>query len=136
MKLSAFIMRNVRWLTPTFLVLGFAFAATGAFGQAGRGSISGTVTDPGGAVISGAQVVLLNQATGVTQHTVTSGAGLYSFVSLNPAVYRVTASQTGFASVALDKVTVNLDQVTEANIALKVGTATEEVTVTGGVDLV
>src|SRR5215472_6925280 len=136
MKLSAFIMRNVRSLSPTFLVLCFAFAATSAFGQAGRGSISGTVTDPGGAVISGAQVILLDQATGVTQHTVTSSAGLYSFVSLNPAVYRVTASQTGFASVAVDQVTVNVDQATEANVALKVGTATEEVTVTGGVDLV
>ena len=136
MNSSAFIVRDVRsYMNICFLVC-FALGATAAFGQAGRGSISGTVTDQGGAVISGAQVTLLNQATGVTQHTITTGAGLYSFVSLNPGVYRVTASQTGFASVAVDKVTVNLDQVTEANIALKVGTATEEVTVTTGVDLV
>ena len=112
------------------------FAGLAAFGQAGRGSISGTVTDPSGAVIMGAKVVLLGHATGATQHTVTSAAGLYSFISLNPGVYQVTASQTGFASVARDKVTVSVDQVTEANITLKVGTASETVTVTGGVDLV
>src|SRR5215467_9108174 len=132
MKSSTFTVRNVCSRLHICFLVCFALGATVAFGQAGRGSISGTVTDPGGAVISGAQVTLLNQATGVNQHTVTSGAGLYSFVSLNPGVYRVTASQTGFASVAVDKV----DQVTEANVALKVGTANEEVTVTSGADLV
>jgi carboxypeptidase family protein len=112
------------------------FAGMVAFAQAGRGGVSGTVTDPGGAVVSGAKVTLLNPATGVTQHTVTSAAGLYSFISLNPGVYRVTASQTGFAPAAVDKITVNVDQTTEANVTLKVGAATESVTVTSGVDLV
>src|ERR1700719_600030 len=107
-----------------------------AFSQAGRGTITGTVTDPSGAVLSGAQVVLLDKATGVKQHTVTSGAGLYSFISLNPGVYQVTASQTGFASVAVDKITVNVDQVTDANIALRVGAATEAVTVTESAGLI
>ena len=116
-----------------FLIL---FAAVVAFSQAGRGGISGTVTDPGGAVVPGAQVTLLNKATGVTQHTVTSGAGLYSFVSLNPGVYQVTASQKGFASVAQDRITVNVDEVTAVNITLRVGAATEMVTVTEAVELV
>jgi hypothetical protein len=123
--------RSCWWVC--FLVF---FAGLAAFGQAGRGSISGTVTDPSGAVVPGAQVVLLGHATGATQHTVTSAAGLYSFISLNPGVYQVTASHSGFASVARDKVTVNVDQVTEANIALRVGAVSETVTVTEGVDLV
>jgi Carboxypeptidase regulatory-like domain len=107
-----------------------------AFAQAGRGGISGTITDPGGALVPGAQITLLNPATGVTLHTVTSGAGLYTFISLNPGVYQVTAGQSGFASVARDKVTVNVDQVTEVNIALRVGAITETVTVTESIDLV
>jgi hypothetical protein len=107
-----------------------------ASAQAGRGSISGTITDPGGAVVPGAQVVLLNRATGLTQHTVTSAAGLYTFISLNPDVYQVTAGQTGFASVAQDKITVSVDQVTEVNITLRMGATTETVTVTGGAELV
>jgi len=111
-------------------------ACVAAFAQAGRGSISGTVTDPGGAVVPGAQVVLLNKAIGVTQHAVTSSAGLYSFVSLNPGVYQVTVSQTGFATVEQDKITVTVDQVTEVNLILQVGTVKETITVVEGPQLV
>jgi hypothetical protein len=56
--------------------------------QAGRGSISGTISDQGGAVVAEAQVVLLNKATGVTLHTVTSAAGLYTFILSIPACIR------------------------------------------------
>jgi hypothetical protein len=114
----------------------FLCAASIALAQAGRGSISGLVTDPGGALIPGANFVLLNHATGVKQHTTTSSGGLYTFLSLNPGVYEVTASQTGFRSVAQDKVTVTVDQVTEVNITLQVGAITETVTVTEGASLV
>ena len=128
------IGKAARNLLPICILL--LCAASPALAQAGRGSISGIVTDPGGAVISGAQVTLLNPANGATQHTVTTGAGLYTFISLDPGVYEVTASQTGFTSVKQDKVTVSIDQVTEVNIALRVGAKTETVTVTEGVDLV
>ncbi|HUJ29851.1 MAG TPA: TonB-dependent receptor [Candidatus Acidoferrum sp.] len=114
----------------------FLFAGTAAFGQAGRGSISGTVTDPDGAVVPGAEVVLLENATGVTRHTTANSAGLYSFISLNPGVYEVTATQTGFAKTERDKITVNVDQDTEVNLTLKVGTAAEVVTVTETAELV
>jgi hypothetical protein len=108
------------------LVLSAAFALA----QAGRGSISGLVSDPTGAIVNGAQVTALNHATGVALHTVTSAAGLYSFVSLTPGVYVVTASQKGFESVAQDNVPVTVDQVATVNIALRVGSVTETVTVT------
>jgi hypothetical protein len=111
-------------------------AASVALAQAGRGSVSGLVTDPAGAVVAGARVVLLNQATGVAQHTVTSSAGLYTFISLNPGIYQVTASQKGFKSIAQDKVNVTVDQVTEVNITLQVGAISETVEVTQGVELV
>src|SRR5579863_1339922 len=87
----------------------FLCAGSVAFSQAGRGSISGLVTDPGGALIQGANVVLLNPATGVSQHTVTTSAGLYTFISLNPAVYKITVSQAGFKSYAQEKIAVNID---------------------------
>jgi Carboxypeptidase regulatory-like domain len=111
-------------------------ASSAVLAQAGRGSISGLVTDPGGALIQGAQVTLLNPATGGSQHAVTTSAGLYTFISLNPGVYQVTAGQKGFKSTVLDHITVNLDQVTEVNVTLQVGAATETVTVTEGVELV
>ncbi len=58
--------------------------AASAFGQAVRGSISGLVTDQTGAIIPGATVKAVNDATGVARSTVTSDGGLYTFVSLNP----------------------------------------------------
>src|ERR1019366_7159752 len=107
------------------LVLSAAFALA----QAGRGSISGLVSDPSGAIVNGAKVTALSHATGVALHTVTSEAGLYSFVSLNPGLYVVTASQKGFENVAQDNVLVTVDQVATVNIALRVGSVTETVTV-------
>lgn len=126
-------MKVVRGLCLFLSIICISFVA---FGQAGRGGISGTVTDPSEAAISGADVVLLDTATGVIRHTTTNSAGLYSFVSLNPGVYQVTANQTGFAKTVKDNVTVDVDQVTEVNLSLQVGTATETVTVHAGAELV
>ena len=131
---SSSIVRGAR---SYFCTLFFVFVVgTIAFAQAGRGTISGTVTDPGGALVSGAQVTLLNKATGVSQHTVTSSAGLYTFISLNPAVYQITVAQEGFSKVVQDNVTVSVDETTEANIVLKVGAISETVTVEAGAALV
>jgi len=108
---------------------------TSAFGQAGRGGINGLVTDPSGAVVSRAKVTAQDAATGVATSTVTTAAGLYSFVSLTPGTYNVTASEKGFETVVQDNVTVNVDEVSTVNIALRVGSVSEVVTVTGTSDL-
>lgn len=126
-------MKIVRGLCLFCLILCISLVT---FGQAGRGGISGTVTDPSGAAVPGAEVVLLDTATGVIRHTTTNSAGLYSFVSLNPGVYQLAANQTGFAKTVKDKITVDVDQVTEVDLSLQVGTATETVTVSAGAELV
>ncbi len=118
-------------LCALFLCVVTAFAQ-----MAGRGTISGTVTDPSGAAVPATKVVLVNTATGVTQRTVTNSAGLYVFNSLNPGEYQVTASRSGFARVALNNVTVTVDKLTLANIALKVGAASETVNVTSTSNLI
>ncbi len=107
----------------------FLCAVSVALAQAGRGTISGLVSDPSGAIVNGASVTALNHTTGIKLHTVTSDAGLYSFVSLTPGTYVVTASQKGFESVAQNNVLVTVDQTTTVNIALQVGSVTETVTV-------
>jgi hypothetical protein len=110
-------------------------ASAVGFAQAGRGIISGMVTDSTGAIARGAEVTLRNHANGVEQHSVTNAGGLYSFISLNPGVYEVKASLKGFESVAQDNVNVTVDQTTTVNIALRVGAVTDTVTVSQGVDL-
>jgi hypothetical protein len=111
-------------------------AGTAAFAQGGRGGVNGLVTDATGAIVPGAKITLLNRATGVEQHSVTTAAGLYSFVSLNPGTYQVTATMAGFESAAQDNVKVNVDQVSTVNIALRVGNVTDTVSVSEAVDLI
>ena len=120
----------------TWLLLLLSTAGMAAFGQAGRGGISGTVTDPSGAVVARAKVTLLDQSTGTTQETVSSKAGLYSFVSLAPGTYKITAGIKGFESLELQNIGVTVDQVTTANIALRIGSQSDLVTVTAQNDLV
>src|SRR5271165_1339444 len=121
------MVKTIRNLFSVFILL--LCAGSVALAQAGRGGISGLVSDPSGAILHGANVTALNHATGVALHTVTSDAGLYSFVSLSPGLYVVTASQQGFESVAQENVLVTVDQVATVNISLKVGSISETVTV-------
>jgi hypothetical protein len=111
-------------------------AGAAAFAQAGRGGINGLVTDPSGALVPGAKVIAKSHATGITTTTVTTAAGLYSFVSLNPGTYAVTVSSMGFESVAQDNIEVTVDQTSIVNITLQIGAVTEVVTVTGSSALV
>ena len=118
-----------------FVCILICCAGAPAFPQAGRGGISGLVTDPSGAVVPKAKVTARDHATGISLSTVTTGAGLYSFVSLNPGTYEVTATSKGFESVQVDNVSVTVDQTSTVNIGLQVGAATEVVTVSGTSDL-
>ncbi len=116
-------------LSCMFLVL--LSTTIAAFGQAGRGSISGSVTNQTGAVVPGASVTLLDPATGVARHTAANDAGHYAFISLNPGVYQVTASQQGFTTIVHSDVSVTVDQTTTVDLALKVGNVSQVVTVKG-----
>src|SRR6478752_6444994 len=94
-------------LVVVFVFTGFASMA---IAQAGRGSISGLVTDQSGAIIPGAKVLAESQATGLKLSTVSTDAGLYSFVSLGPGVYRVTATASGFDTLVANNIRVSVDQ--------------------------
>src|SRR5580704_15695722 len=104
--------------------------------QAGRGAISGLVTDTSGAIIPGAAVIATGEGTGTKLTADTSAAGSYSFVSLAPGKYDVSATQRGFETTIHKGVVVDLDQATTVNLNLKVGSVSEVVTVTGSTSLV
>lgn len=106
------------------------------YGQAGRGSISGSITDQSGAIIPGASVKLTDAATGISRQMEANAAGLYNFISLNPGTYQVTVSKEGFATTIRNNVTVTVDQTTVVNVALSVGKVTQVVTVNQSLNLV
>lgn len=92
-------------------------------------SISGSVTDPSGAVIPGAQVTLLNTATGVKRNVVTNSSGYYAIPSVDVGVYDVTVSARGFKSAAQQDLRVNVGAKLSVNFQMQVGSATQTVAV-------
>lgn len=108
---------------------------TAAFGQAGRGGISGLVADPTGAIVSGATIKMENEGTGVAQGTVTNAAGLYSFVSVASGTYDITATLKGFKTSVHSHVPVTVDQITTLNISLSLGRVSQVVTVAAAANL-
>jgi hypothetical protein len=126
-------------LTTLRFVVGAVIATVGAVSLAaqvaGRGSLSGLVTDATGAVVPAASVTLTNVATGVALKGKTSGAGLYSFVSLVPGSYRLEVSQAGFQTMVQDHIAIAVDQAETVNVALKLGSQTETVTVSAAEDI-
>ncbi len=107
------------------------FIANGvpSFAQQFTGTIRGTVQDSAGAVVAGAEVVIVHIATNVTRNTVTEGNGTYVAAQLQPGVYRVTVKKNGFKAATTDAVKVDVQQVREVDVSLAVGAATETVTV-------
>ena len=124
------------YVRSIFLICLLIGITSAACAQAGRGSISGLVTDATGAIIPGTKVMAQSQATGLKLSTVSTAAGLYSFVSLAPGSYQVTASAKGFETLVEKNVAVTVDQVSTINLTLKVGSVSEVVTVNGATALV
>jgi hypothetical protein len=115
------------WLGIVVLALGGMVASA----QTITGSVRGTVTDPTGAVIAGAQMTITNTATGVTGHTVSDKSGLYSFEFLVIGDYVVTAGAPGFETDSIGPFHIEIDQIATANAKLQVGKASTTVSVSG-----
>src|SRR5579862_5971927 len=109
-----------------FLLLG---AAVSVSAQTFRGTILGTVTDPSGAVVSGAQVTVKNTGTALQRTTTTSGDGSYSLPELPIGTYDVTVTQAGFQTFVAKGVTVDVATERRVDAALKAGAISTKVEV-------
>jgi len=103
----------------------FFVAATAAYAQ--QTGVTGTVTDPSGAVVAGASVQV-KEAGGATFSATTNAAGIFVVPSLVASDYTVTVSANGFGKVE-KKITILVGQVGEANIRLPLANATTSVLV-------
>ncbi len=112
------------------LAICLSLFATSAFGQGANGTITGTVTDPAGAVIANATVQAKNVDSGLTYPVQTTDTGNYTIVQLPPGTYELTISVTGFKKYLRQGLTVAAAQTLRVDVPLEVGTASEAVTVT------
>ncbi len=100
------------------------------FGQTDRGTITGRILDPAGAVISNAPMELLNTGTGALYTAATSATGNYTFAQLPVGDYQLNVTVPGFKTYNRQGLRVQAAQVLRVDVSLEVGTASESVTVT------
>jgi hypothetical protein len=112
-----------------------AMAAT-AWGQVATGTISGTVSDKGGAILPGAKVTILNVETGIARNLDADEHGGYTAPGLAVGPYRVTATRDGFQTVIRSGIILTVAREAVVDFSLGVGAVSEQVEVTGGAPLV
>src|SRR5216683_5940783 len=93
------------------------------------GTISGTLTDPSGAVIPGATVTVTSTAQGVMNKTTTDAKGVYSFPSLPVGTYDLKVEQQGFKPKNRNGLVIDIDSVLQVDMTVEMAERIEEVTV-------
>src|SRR5215469_9099138 len=114
--------RNGILLISSALFALMLLQSTFSFSQAtiSTGSIAGTVTDPSGAVVEGAKVVITNINTGRTIELITNSAGAFNSAALQPGTYQLTVTQKGFNAVNATT-TVQVGNISTVNVKMPLG---------------
>jgi len=95
----------------------------------GQGTLSGTVTDPSGAVVVGAQVIVTNTATNVSHSRVANSTGYFEVDNLNPGTYSISVAASGFQKLLRQGITLDTDARLNIPMQLQPGAVTETVTI-------
>ncbi|MFN9457408.1 MAG: carboxypeptidase regulatory-like domain-containing protein, partial [Acidobacteriota bacterium] len=100
-------------------------------GQTATGTITGTVTDSSGAVISGAKVAVVNTGTSSRLEIATNAAGQYTAPLLQPGSYEVNVSAPGFKAFTQTGIVLRVQQQGRVDVVLQVGSINESIAVQG-----
>lgn len=120
---------NIRILAFV-IALGMAMDCSSVLAQSGAGSIQGTITDSTGAMIPGASIHVVNQATSVAADTKSNGAGFYQVPGLFTGTYTVTFTAPGMKTYE-QTIELLVDQNAVINAAMAAGAVTQQVEVSG-----
>jgi len=123
-------MRAKKWEFFVRLILLAVFAVIRLPGQGDRGEITGTVTDATGAVVPGAQIVVVQRATNASYRTTTSTAGDFTVPSLPVGEYQVRVERQGFKTSITENVGITPGGTARVDVKLEVGAAQQSVEVT------
>lgn len=120
-------MRSPIVIVPTILAI--VVGAAGVTAQI-AGRIHGQVTDPSGAAVPGATIILSNLATATETVAVTESDGRYEFTGVPIGIYRLRVRKTGFSETGRDVELAEPGEIVEVNFELRVGNISEQVTIT------
>lgn len=118
------------------LFLYLVLAASLSVAQSSDGTISGIVLDPSGGVIVGADILIINNATGAEYPGRANGEGYYVVPNIPPGTYRIQVSNSGFKTIIKPDILIHVQDALAINFTLPVGAASEIVTVEGGAPLI
>src|SRR5580700_2914455 len=123
-------LRSAGMFLALALAITFLLSSTLLLAQTnvGNGSIQGSVTDPSGAVVSGAKITITEKSKGVASIRTSDSKGSYTSGSLIPGVYSVRVEAPGFKTTEVP-VTVQVDNTATANVKLEVGQTSQVVEV-------
>jgi hypothetical protein len=113
------------------ILLSLCLPALQSTAQTVTGTVRGTITDPSGAIVSGATVTATNAASAVATVTKTNGTGEYSIRFLQIGQYKIAVSAAGFETADYGPFALEIDQTAKVDIALRIGAATATVDVSG-----
>ena len=122
-----------------FLLMVVAASATwpspAAAQSADTGALTGTITDPSGSIISGAEIEVTNISTAQTRTTLSGANGTYRIPLLPPGKYAVKVRMSGFQTAEFPAVTINVTETAVLNCTMAIGTPTETVTVAADAEI-
>jgi len=117
--------------TAALLTLALARCPVSSGQTAATGALTGTVTDPGGDRIAGAEISVTNEGTGQLRSVTTGADGVYRVNLLPPGLYSVEVKRTGFKVARQVGISVNVSEVAAVPVQLEIGSVTQSVMVTG-----
>jgi hypothetical protein len=127
-------MNRLRLICWALLSAGLALMLCGLQGvvaQEVTASVTGTVTDPSGAAVAGANVTAKSVERGLTYTAVTNDSGIYRISQLPVGSYDLRVEKAGFASIAYPAFVLTLNQVARIDVGMKMGPVSQVVEVTG-----
>ncbi len=113
------------------LPLAVVLLSQAALAQSSGGSLSGTVSDPSGAVLAGADVTIEKLDTHETRRIASSSSGLYSAPNLTPGTYRLTVSKAGFSTLTRTGIEIEVGASVVVDVPMTIGASEQKVEVTG-----
>jgi hypothetical protein len=114
-------IRGVKLALVLFLMICVGSSLSAWAQSTSTGSVAGSVTDPTGAVVAGATVTLTDVGTNTARTTTTNTSGRYIYVDVNPGIYGIAVSKSGFATTKTENQEVKVGVSLTLNLSLQVG---------------
>ena len=125
---------NIRNLLQITSLLALLLVASTSYGQSGGSTVRGTVKDPNGNLVSGANVTLTNPEKNFTRTQTTNEDGAYVFNAIPPGTYKLEVSAQGFKTASASGLVALVDTPTVRDVQLEIGAVSETVDVTSAAE--